>query len=273
VAAQRFYLEENGLLWLSADLEKTQVNKTARSKEKEEDRKAEMRGQMGIPRTMQRRIIHEAHDTPAVRHFGADGTYVGKKEQHFWKQMSYYTQRYVAGGDLYHRTNHCSGKPMGLLQSLPIAKGYWQRIGIDFITDLLISENSHHCIVMFVDHMTKGAHWRACKETIDAQAFGHIFTDNIVHLQGVPAEIASDRNVCFTADYWRDVATILLTTLLMSTVFHPETDSLSDNSNKTVVHYLCGFAIHDQANWDDYLPLAEYANNSFRTPFNEADTC
>jgi len=36
---------------------------------------------------------------------------------------------------------------------------------------------------------------------------------------------------------------------------------------------LCGFATHDQANWDDYLPFAEYANNSSvhrstkRTPF------
>jgi len=48
----------------------------------------------------------------------------------------------------------------------------------------------------------------------------------------------------------------------MSTAFHPEMDGLSENSNKTVVRYLGGFATHDQANWDDYLPLAEYAYNS-----------
>jgi len=39
VAAQRFYLEENRLLWLCGDLEKTQVNNTAGAEEKEEDRK------------------------------------------------------------------------------------------------------------------------------------------------------------------------------------------------------------------------------------------
>jgi len=50
--------------------------------------------------------------------------------------------------------------------------------------------------------------------------------------------------------------------LLMTTVFHPEMDGISDNSNKMVVRYLRGFATHDQANWDDYLPLAEYAYNS-----------
>ena len=53
VAAQRFYLEENGLLWLHGDLEQTQVNKTARAKEKEEDGKADMRGRLCIPKTKQ----------------------------------------------------------------------------------------------------------------------------------------------------------------------------------------------------------------------------
>jgi hypothetical protein len=89
-----------------------------------------------------------------------------------------------------------------------------------------------------------------------------MFIDDIVRLHGVPQEVVSDRDVRFTADYWREVARILQTKLLMSTAFHPETDGLSENSNKTVVRYLRGFATHDQANWDNYLPLAEYAYNS-----------
>jgi len=72
VAAQRYILEENGLLWLGGDLEMTQVNKTARAKEKEEDGKADMRGRLCIPRMMQRQMLHETHDTPAGGHFGAD---------------------------------------------------------------------------------------------------------------------------------------------------------------------------------------------------------
>ena len=248
VAAQRFYLEENGLLWLRGDLEK-----------KEEVGKADMRGRLCIPGTMRRRILHEAHDSPAGGHFGADRTYLHMKDWYFWEQMWHDTQRYVAGCNLCHRTNHWSGKPMGLQQPHPIAKGRWQRIGIDFITDLPTSGNGHHCIVMFVDHMTKRAHWRACKMTIDAPAFTRIVINDIIRLQGVPQEFVSDRDVRFTADCWREVARILQTKLLMSTAFHRETDDLSDNSNMTVVRYLCGFATHDQANWDNYLRLAEYA--------------
>jgi len=86
--------------------------------------------------------------------------------------------------------------------------------------------------------------------------------DNLFRLHRVPQEVVSDRDVCFTAYYWRDVSRILQTKLLMSTAFHPETDGLSENSNKMGVRFLRGFATHDHAYWDYYLPLAEYAYNS-----------
>jgi hypothetical protein len=134
-----------------------EVEITVRAKEKEEDGKAEKeeegkaekRGRLCIPKTMWRRILHEAHDTPAAGHFSADRTYLCMKDRYFWKQMWHDTQYYVAGCDLCHRTNHRSRKPMGLLQPLPVAKGRWQRIGIDFITDLPVSGSGHDCIVTF----------------------------------------------------------------------------------------------------------------------------
>ena len=87
VVTQRFYLDENGLLWLHGDLEKTQIYKTARAKEKQEDGKADMRGRLCIPRTMQQRILHEAYDPPAERHFSADRAYLLMTDRSFWKQM------------------------------------------------------------------------------------------------------------------------------------------------------------------------------------------
>jgi len=216
-----------------------------------------MRGQLCIPRTMQRRILHEAHDTPAGGHFAADQMYLHIKDQYFWKQMWRDTQWYIAGCDLCHRTNHRSGKPMGILQPLPIAKGHWQRIHIDFITNLPILGNGHDCIVTYVDHMAKRAQWWSSKKTIDAPAFACILINDIVRLHGVPQEVVSDCNVRFKADYWGEVARILQMKLLMSMAFHPEMDALSENSNKTVVRYLRGFTAHDQANSDNYLPLAK----------------
>jgi hypothetical protein len=74
---------------------------------------------------------------------------------------------------------------------------------------------------------------------------------DIIRLHGVAQEVVSDRDVCFTADYLKEVAKILQTKLLMSMAFHPETDGLSENSNNTIVCYLRGFPTHDLPNWDD----------------------
>jgi hypothetical protein len=78
----------------------------------------------------------------------------------------------------------------------------------------------------------------------------------------VSREVVFDRDVRFRADYWIDVARILQTNLLICMAFHPETDSLSENSNKPVVCYWSCFATHDETNWDDYLPLVEYTYTS-----------
>lgn len=70
-----------------------------------------------------------------------------------------------------------------------------------------------------------------------------------------------DRNVHFTAHYCREDVSILQMKLLMATAFHPEKDGLSENFNMMVVRYLHGFATHDQADLDEYLPLVEYVYN------------
>ena len=243
---------------------------TVRTKEQEEDRKAEKaeegkgekRRWLCIPKTMQCRLLHEAHDTPAGGYFGAHRTYIRMIDRYFWKQMWHDMQHYLVVCDFTPWTNHRSGTHIGLLLPLPTAKGRWQRIGIDLKTNLLVSGSGHDCVLMFVTHMTKGAQWRACRKTIDAPDFARIFINDIVRLHRVPQEVVPDCKVRFTADYWREVVRILQTKLFMSTMFHPETDGLSENSHKTVVCYLCGFATHNQTNWTDYLPLVEYVYNS-----------
>jgi len=146
VSAQRFCLDENGLLWLHGNLEKKQTEKnarvkkkddkevliTVRTKEKEEDgkaekqeeRNAEKKAQLCIPKTMQCRIRHLAHDIPAGWHFGADQTYIRIINHNCSKKIRSNTRHYVAGCNVCHQTNHQSGKHMRLLQPLRIAKGH-----------------------------------------------------------------------------------------------------------------------------------------------------
>jgi hypothetical protein len=160
-----------------------------------------------------------------------------------------------------HRMNGRQGKPMGLLQPLPIAQGRWERVGVDFTTDFPESAQGNDCVETFVDYLTKRVHRRACKISLDAAGFASLFVDNVVRLHGVPKEVVSDRDVrC--QDVWTEVTTRLGTRLLKSTAFHPQTDGLAENSNKTCTKYLKAFATHSSEAWDQMLPVAEFAYNS-----------
>jgi hypothetical protein len=71
--------------------DEAEVEITVTAKEKEEDGKAQKEeegmakkiGLLCIPKIIQRRILHEAHDTPGGGHFSADRTYLRMKEQYF----------------------------------------------------------------------------------------------------------------------------------------------------------------------------------------------
>jgi hypothetical protein len=150
---------------------------------------------------------------------------------------------------------------MGLHQPLEIAEGRWERIGVDFITDFPVSQCGNDAVITYVDYFTKRVHWRPCKKTIDAAEFAQRFVDEIERLHGVPKAVVSDRDVRFKG-YWEEVTRIMGTSLLKSTAFHPQTDGLAENANKTVVTFLKGFATHRADEWDKLLPLAEFAYNA-----------
>ena len=53
----------------------------------------------------------------------------------------------------------------------------------------------------------------------------------------------------------------------ISTAYHPRTDGQLERSNQWLEQYLCFWVDHQQTNWHHYLPLAEFAHNSWK---NEA---
>lgn len=175
-----------------------------------------------------------------------------------WKGVQVYTKSY----DTYSWVNQRAWTVVGLLNPLPVARGHWERVGVDFITDVPTALNGNDCIVIFMDHFSKWAHWMPSAKTIDTAEFVQLYMEAIIWLHGVPWKIISDRDACFTSDFWTEVNQKLQVQPLMSTAFHPQTDGLSEILNKQVTQYLQVFATHHQDQWDTTLPLAEFAYNT-----------
>ena len=78
-------------------------------------------------------------------------------------------------------------------------------------------------------------------------------------MHGVPISIISDRGTQFTSQFWRSMQKELGTRVDLSTAFHPQTDGQSERTIQVLEDMLRACVIDFGGQWDQFLPLAEFA--------------
>ena len=136
---------------------------------------------------------------------------------------------------------------------------------MDFITQLPKSDGCS-TVWVIVDRFTKMAHFVPIKEgQKTAEGCAKLFLENIWKLHGLPSSIISDRDPVFTSKFWAELMGRLDIRLRKSTAFHPQTNGQTERVNQSLEQYLCHYRKYEQDNWNDLLPLAEYAYNNLAT--------
>ena len=74
--------------------------------------------------------------------------------------------------------------------------------------------------------------------------------------------IISDRDAKFTSCFWKALFNLTDTKLAMSITYHLQTDGQTECLNRTLEEMLRAYVGYKQDNWDDYLPIAEFAYNN-----------
>nr|XP_009767178.1 PREDICTED: uncharacterized protein LOC104218392 [Nicotiana sylvestris] len=71
-----------------------------------------------------------------------------------------------------------------------------------------------------------------------------------------------DRGAQFTANFWKSFQKGLGTRVNLNTAFHPQTDGQAERTIQTLEDMLRAYVIDFKGNWDDRLPLIEFAYNN-----------
>ena len=208
------------------------------------------------------RLMQECHDTPTAGHLGKDKTIELMKRRFYWRGMDDDIARYVTTCDACQRNKPSTQSQMGPMQPLPIPTRPWQQVSMDLITQLPRTRSGNDAIVVFVDKLTKMAHYAATTTTVSAPQLASIFMREVVRLHGVPESILSDRDPRFTSHFWRALWSQLGTTLTMSTAYHPQTDGQTERANRTLEEMLRARINFAQDDWDEHLAAAEMAINN-----------
>ncbi|KAI5338600.1 hypothetical protein L3X38_017882 [Prunus dulcis] len=160
-------------------------------------------------------------------------------------------------------------KPSGLLQPLPIPEWKWEHLTMDFVFKLPRTQNKHDGVWVIVDRLTKSAHFLPVRANYTLNKLAKIFIDEMVRLHGVPVSIISYRDPWFTSRFWAKLNEAFGTQLRFNTAFHPQTDGQSEKTIQTLEDMLRACALQFRDDWDEKLPLMEFAyNNSYQTSIN-----
>ena len=116
-------------------------------------------------------------------------------------------------------------KPQGFLHSLPIPDKPWQSVGMDFMRPLPWSQGNDYLLVI-IDRLTLQVHLVLTMTRVTAK--------EVVRLHGVPKSIVSDHDTKFMSTFWHELHRLMGTKLLISTVFHPQTDGTTEQANCSI---------------------------------------
>jgi hypothetical protein len=149
-------------------------------------------------------FLHEAHGGGLIGDFG------GKKNEDvlathfFWPKMRCDVECYVSWC-----TTCNKGKsrlnPHGLYIPLPIPSVPWEDISMDFILGLPRTKRGRDGIFVVIYRFSKMAHFIPCHKSDNASYVANLFFAEIIHLQGVPTTIVSDRYAKFLSHFLKNL--------------------------------------------------------------------
>jgi hypothetical protein len=219
------------------------------------------------------KLLAEHHDAVYSGHPAVKKTTESLSRFYWWPDMKKDITHYVELCDGCQRNKSRTTKLAGLLRPLPIPKGKWQSIGIDFIVRLPCTKAGHDAIMVVVDRFSKLVHLIPTVTSAAAEDVAPLFIEHVVKLHGLPQTIVSDRDSKFTSVFWQTVCELWGIKQAMSSSFHPQTDGQTERVNRMLEEYLRQYVCPKQDDWDKYLPMAEFAlNDSYQsaiqmTPF------
>jgi hypothetical protein len=204
-------------------------------------------------------VITQAHKT--LGHFGLQKMADYIHCHYWWSRIKHDVEQYCKTCLICQTTRSSTQQVPGLLHSLPIPMHPWGSIVMDFVGPFLES-NRHDYLWVVICCLMSMVHLILIHMTTKASELTWLYIWEIVQLHGLAESIVSDRDSKFTSKFWRKTHKILGTKLLMSTLFHLQTDGASEQVICLVSQILHAMVQPDQQDWSEKLPMVEFALNS-----------
>lgn len=130
--------------------------------------------------------------------------------------------------------------PAGKLVPLPVPHRAWSHIGVNFVTDLPISEGNT-CILVAIDRFSKACKLIPLKSLPTAFVTAELLMEHVFRNFGIPEDIVSERGPQFISQVWQAFFTLMNVTVSLSSGYHPQTNGQTERKIQDVGRFLRTF--------------------------------
>uniref|UniRef100_A0A8C1UTM1 Gypsy retrotransposon integrase-like protein 1 n=1 Tax=Cyprinus carpio TaxID=7962 RepID=A0A8C1UTM1_CYPCA len=214
-----------------------------------------------VPQGLRPRVIQWVHTSVSSGHPGLSRTLHLLRNSFWWPSMSKDVTNYVKACKVCAQSKNPKELPPGLLQPLPIPQRPWSHLSIDFVTDLPLS-HGFTTILVIIDRFSKSCRLFPLKGLPTAMETAQAMFHHVFRNYGIPEDIVSDRGTQFTSQVWRAFCKQLDINVSLTSGYHPQANGQVERLNQELGRYLRSYCSREQHRWSEFLPWAEYAQNS-----------
>ncbi|KAK3531229.1 hypothetical protein QTP70_015226, partial [Hemibagrus guttatus] len=180
-----------------------------------------------VPPPFRLQVMQWIHEAPISGHPGIRRTTQLVRRRFWWLSLASDVEGYIRSCPTCAQARTSRQLPEGLLEPLPIPQRPWSHLSVDFLTDLPDSGG----VLVVVDRFSKGY-------------------------------IVSDRGSQFTSRVGGVLCARLGIGVSLSSGYHPQSNGQAERLNQEIGWFLRSYCSREQQRWSEFLPWAEYAQNS-----------
>ncbi|KAG8485773.1 hypothetical protein CXB51_019177 [Gossypium anomalum] len=193
------------------------------------------RNRICIPRNTEliQMTLNEAHNSRLSVHLGSSNMYNDLKQHYWWQGMKRDVSNFVLKCLVCQQVKAEHQVPSRLLQPIMIPEWKWDKVTMDFVFGLPMTSSKKDAIWVFVDRLTKSAHFVPVHTDYSLDKLAGLYVSQIVRLHG--------------------------------------TDGQSERIIQILEDMLRCCILEFEGTWERYLPLVEFTyNNSFQPSIKTA---
>ncbi|KAK3549103.1 hypothetical protein QTP70_031898 [Hemibagrus guttatus] len=214
-----------------------------------------------VPQQFRQQVMQWVHETPSSGHPRIRRSTQLIRRRFWWPSLGPDVKGYVRVCSTCAQARTSRQLPEGLLEPLPIPRHPWSHLSVDFLTDLPHS-GGFTTVMVIVDRFSKGCKLIPLKGLPTAMQAAEAMFNHVFRNFGLPEDIVSDRGPQFTSRVWGSLCARLGIGLSLSSGCHPQSNGQAERLNQEIGQFLRTYCSREQHRWSEFLPWAEYAQNS-----------